>query len=598
MGENHLSYSADLNRLCHHLYVIAMLAAAVVLLFAPLHLHCTVQAPIVETLGGGQVRFMPAGNQVPGTGDTVHFFRYHDEWRLPIGRVRVISAHPTDGVLAQAVEKSFRFPLGIQGTVAWQSPDFRRIRVNIGEDAGLLPTHQVQLLRDGRRFATARVIEVQASDAELEIEGDRLLPALGALATIYTVQNSVSYLAMPWLETLEVAGCLGLVLLLLYRACRPRGWSVLVRATRRCFALLAGPRRVWIAVSAPVFLYYGVRFLLRCWDHAVHVLARLLHLPMLHLLGQTESLLFYPAVVAATAAFFWVMAATGRSPWAVLRDRTRFVPPTYQALTSRRVDRACIVWLLHIVVVYAFSHTLVDVLVANIRVMTALSFPGVNANLSTAQNAYHTVWQLIRLGPVHTTWAASLQAVNLFIFSVTIVGSLVGYLYGVVAILWGQRCVRNVDFTLTGWLVNAICYGPLLGVTFWGMMPRLTGMQPGIVDGPIHCLGLGCGLLLNLLYSLSIYTMWTRFGVMVDKGMVRNLMYSVVRHPSYTLEGVMFAVLALGHIASQPAFIALAVYCFQYWLRSERDEDFMLASNEEYQGYRRQVAYKYLPGLI
>jgi protein-S-isoprenylcysteine O-methyltransferase Ste14 len=598
MEENHLSHSVDPNRLCHHLYVIAMLASAVVLFFAPLHLHYTVQAPIVETFGGGQVRFMPAGGQVPRVGATVHVFRYHDDWRLPIGRLRVISADPTEGVLAQAIEKSFRFPLGIQGTVTRQSPDSRRLRVNVGEDAGLLPNHQVQLFRDGRRFATARVMEVQASDAELESEGDRRLPVFEAQASIYTVQNSVSYLALPWLENLEVAGCVGLVLLLLYRACRPRGWSVLVRSSRRGLAFLAAPRRIWAVALAPLFLYYGVRFLLRCWDYAIHVLARLLGLPMLHGLGQAESMILNLALVAAAVAFFWVMAATGRSPWAVLRDKTRFVPPTYQALTTRWVDRAGIVWLLQVVVVYAFAHTLLDVLAANIRVMTTLSFPEVSVNLTTAKNAFHTVVQLIRLGPVHSTWAVSLQALNLLIFSVTIVGSLVGYLYGVVAILWGQKCVRNVDFTVTGWLVNAFCYGPLLGATFWGMMPSLSGLRPGIVDGPIHFLGLGCGLLLNLLYSLSIYNMWTRFGVMVDKGMVRNLMFSVVRHPSYTLEGVMFAVLALGHIANHLAFIALAVYCFQYWLRSERDEDFMLASNEEYEGYRRQVPYKYLPGLI
>jgi protein-S-isoprenylcysteine O-methyltransferase Ste14 len=327
-------------------------------------------------------------------------------------------------------------------------------------------------------------------------------------------------------------------------------------------------------------------------------LARLLGLPILNALGHAESIVLYPALVAAAVAFLWVFIATGRSPWAVLRDKTRFVPPTYQKFTNRWVDRACIVWFLQVVVVYAFSHTLVDVLAANIRTMTALAFPEVHANLATATNVYQTVLQLIRLGPTHTTWAVSLQALNLFIFSVTIVGSLFGYLYGVVTILWGKRCVRNVDFTLTGWLVNALCYGPLLGVAFWGMMPSMSGDQPGIVDGPIHFLGLGCSLLLNLLYSLSIYNMWTRFGVMVDKGMVRNLMFSVVRHPSYTLEGVMFAVLALGHISNQLAFISLAVYGFQYWLRSERDEDFMLASNEEYQGYRQDVTYKYLPGLI
>lgn len=588
-----------LNRICHHLYVIALLAATVVLLLAPLHLYYTVQAPIVETLDQGRVRFMPAGGQVPRVGDSIHLFRFHGDWTLPVGRLTVKSVHPTDGVLAQAVDKSFRFPLGIQGTVTWQSPDLHRMRVNVGQDAGLALNQELQLFREGRRIAVALPTQIGKGDAELEIAGGRAMKTLGAQVSLYTVSNSVSYLALPWLRTLEIVACVGLGLLLLLRASLPRHWANVVRGTRAVFALVGRPRIAWTFVLAPLFLYYIVRFMLRSWDHVTSVLASVLKTPWLRYLARGDSFyVLWPALAAAGVAFLWVFLETGRSPWVVLREKTRFVPPTYRAIATKWLDRPLIVWFLQVVVVYTFSHTLVGVLGANIRVMTALSFPSVDVNLSSSKFAINTVLQLISVGPTHTTWAVSIQALNIFIFSVTIVGSLVGYLYGVIAIVWGKESCRNVDFTITGWLINALCYGQLLGAALWGMMPNMYGNHPGIVDGPIHYLGLLSGLLLNVLYSLSIYNMWTRFGVMVDKGMVKNLMFSVVRHPSYTLEGVMFAVLALGHIANHWAFVSLGVYCFQYWLRSERDEDFMSASNEEYEDYRQQVKYKYLPGLI
>jgi protein-S-isoprenylcysteine O-methyltransferase Ste14 len=114
----------------------------------------------------------------------------------------------------------------------------------------------------------------------------------------------------------------------------------------------------------------------------------------------------------------------------------------------------------------------------------------------------------------------------------------------------------------------------------------------------MHHAGLWLGLLLNLLYTFSIWNMGTMFGVMVDKGVRRSLMFSVVRHPCYTLEGVMLALLSLGQVSELRAFVPLVVNIFLYWLRSERDDDFMGASNPDYVGYRNEVRYKYLPGLI
>ncbi|MGC4067681.1 MAG: hypothetical protein QM784_24135 [Polyangiaceae bacterium] len=592
-----------LNRVCHHLYVMSLIVAAAILVLAPWHLMSTVELPIVDTLPNGRIRFVPEPGKAPAAGTEIHYFRFHGDWTLPVGRLRVLGNHPDGGVIAQAVDPSFRFPLGIQGSVVWESEDRHQLRINVGTDVGITEKMRIDLFDLKHYRGQARVLRVHDGEAELVYPGRTNRSLLGAQASIYSVPNSVSYLANPVLEKLEwVVGFL-IVALFILRGVAPRIWTRVVDRTRWLFATLARPRRFWMFLFAPLMLYYLVRFLLRSWDHVVVTLGRSLQQTWLFTFAIGERSLLLPAVAAAAIAFLWVFVETGRSPWKVLREKTQFHPPPFDGRIARTIakvgfDRSLVVWLLQVIVVYAFAHTLVGVLAANLRVAAALAFPQITTDFTSTRSTLATLRAFLSTRPTYFTIALAIQATNLFVFSITIIGSLIGYLYGVVSIFWGKESVRNVDFTVTGWLVNANCYGPLLGIAIWGMFPDLFGTRPGIVDGPLHYASIWSGLLLNVLYSLSIFNMWTKFGVMVDKGICRNLMFGVVRHPCYSLEGVMFAIMSLHHIPNLMTFVSIGVYSFLYWIRSERDEDFMLASNADYAAYREQVVYKYLPGLV
>jgi protein-S-isoprenylcysteine O-methyltransferase Ste14 len=191
---------------------------------------------------------------------------------------------------------------------------------------------------------------------------------------------------------------------------------------------------------------------------------------------------------------------------------------------------------------------------------------------------------------------AVFTALRLVVFSACIVGGLFGYWYGAVAYLWGKR-IRNVDFTLMGWLVNGVCYGPILGNVLWQMLPGTTGVDPVITAGPLFLIMLSTELFTNIVYTLTIWNLGTKFGLMTDKGMRTTGYYSVVRHPSYTIEGPVFVCIFMRGLSSPGQWLSAGVFILLYWIRSERDEQFMSHSNPDYEAYRQKVPYKFIPGL-
>ena len=84
---------------------------------------------------------------------------------------------------------------------------------------------------------------------------------------------------------------------------------------------------------------------------------------------------------------------------------------------------------------------------------------------------------------------------------------------------------------------------------------------------------------------------------MVDKGMVENGFFSVVRHPSYTLEALMFAVMFAVGVSGPIAWVGLFAHPMLYWFRSERDEQFMTEANPDYAPYKQKVRWKFIRGL-
>jgi len=87
------------------------------------------------------------------------------------------------------------------------------------------------------------------------------------------------------------------------------------------------------------------------------------------------------------------------------------------------------------------------------------------------------------------------------------------------------------------------------------------------------------------------------FGVMTDKGVRESGFYSVVRHPSYTLEALMFLILELKGLSGLNQWLVASLFVFIYYLRSEREDNFMSNSNPAYLDYKAKTTFKFLPGL-
>lgn len=181
------------------------------------------------------------------------------------------------------------------------------------------------------------------------------------------------------------------------------------------------------------------------------------------------------------------------------------------------------------------------------------------------------------------------------LYDITIIGCMIGYGHTLLAITFKRDPIRYVDFTPTAWVVNLICYGFWARPVFdtFALGPEGSLFLEGGVSGYVK---LFTEVFLNILYTFSILNMGTKFGVMVDKGLVDTKFFSVVRHPSYTLESLMFVTIYLSTIEiwRTPGLLAFVV---MYWIRSERDDHFMTRANDDYAAYRERVPYKFIPGL-
>jgi isoprenylcysteine carboxyl methyltransferase (ICMT) family protein YpbQ len=357
----------------------------------------------------------------------------------------------------------------------------------------------------------------------------------------------------------------------------------------------------WWLLSVPASWFIG--------QFAVALLGRV---KPLHTLGRHVP----PEAAWAVSALVlnaWLLLAIWRSQplplwvWGKLSYR----PPRLLVRFARHpgVYRA-VVWFLHLPVFYAFAFALVGFLAADINVAltfmipedTKLSLPGATLSqpetlVSWLRATLGNLGVLLDTGPAALTFEQATAVIRFFIYAGAITGCMIGYLHSVLKVLsWSS--IRNVDFTILGWLTAMLCYGPLLGHVLWSVIEFPLSLVPAITQGPLLYAMLVLELLLNVLYSLSLYNMFTKFGVLVDKGLVDTGFYSFLRHPSYTLEAFMLIMVYARMLQTGSAWFGILVLVLLYWLRSEREDVFMAGSNPEYREYRRRVTCKFIPGLV
>ncbi|MCA9571307.1 MAG: hypothetical protein KC656_25885, partial [Myxococcales bacterium] len=308
-------------------------------------------------------------------------------------------------------------------------------------------------------------------------------------------------------------------------------------------------------------------------------------------LGALQAVNPWLGLTAAIGVLGMLQVARRRDPIRAVREAVSWHRSLVAHLPPQ--GRSVARWALHLLIAWAFASTLYGFLQANLAQALAAGWPGAPERFRTFAHALlYAATHLPRFDSVTTFF----EVAKYVLWSATIVGCLVGYLHTIASPLWRGSKLEHVDFTIPGWVTNALCY-PLLGPAIWTLLPERPGLDPLVVGGLPHALAMVTGFWLNLLYTLSIWSMGTRFGVMVDKGLVDHGFYAVVRHPSYALESVMFVVLDIAGLTTWRQWWAVSSWFLLYWMRSEREDDFMGEVNPDYAPYRQRVPYKYVPGI-
>ena len=585
-----------IERVLYQAYRLALMLGVLAVVLTPLHRAHTRHADLLHT--GGDVVEVGAEPDGLALGDRVRVFRFNPGWTEPIGFVEVTALRP-DGFSARPVGR-YQWPLGVQGSVVESTgPD---VVVDIGERDGVSPRANLSVFVERERVGRVRVIESGPNGARARrISGT--VP-VGAAVSSFTVATQVAWFTSPGVVALEWAALAATLCLW--------AWGVFSPQPGRWLAALrAGLVRLWRTGGAPLRLVthavLGVIIVpvvvWFSWGALLHVLqagaghwttwvSRVdLRAPLVPWTSTAHQL----GIVILGSAWALLLIRTTRSPAVALWRAVGFTP-RLEGLPP--AVRGLGVWLLHGLVFYAFGSTLTGFLQGNVSGLLRIGWAREGMVGSIADLPMAMVYMVTHT-PSIGSWDEAAHAARLALWSVTICGCLVGYGHTVVSILWKRSPIKNIDFTPVGWMVNAMCYGPLLG----GVVYRLHGSPPPVLDpslagGPAWAVQLAAEFLLNLLYTLSIWNLGTRFGVMVDKGVEDRGFYSFVRHPSYTLESLMFVTLGLTACAAPMHYALALVWPVKYFLRSERDDQFMAASSGDYVAYRERVTWKYIPGLL
>ncbi len=551
------------NLACRIAFEIAMVFFVALAILAPFQAMTTRHLTVVQTIDtthaviAGDTSGLKAGDDVP-------LYRLNSGWKAPILHATIIDVSDDSATIAVDLA-TMSWPLGRSGTILYDADG--TARVSLGSDQRLVEGNALTIFRDRQSIGEAIVTKVGSTSSMIEIPAS-IGNAAGLLASEYSYATQAAIATSPLLHLIEIAviAILLAIYAITYFRHKHSPFMVLGKAVRKIrisrslvfwvVNILAGIPFIWFMSTMPLYLI----------AHVASFIAQIFG-QSLYLFPTMSALTPYACVLLAILYY----AHLGVRHYSPILAFWRFISYKGKS-TVHKVSfaRGLWLWALHLVIVYAFASTLWGFLMGNLGAAASIGFPG-------------------------RTMEATFEYLKFLLWSLTIVGVLIGYGYSVLSILWGKY-IRNLDFTIVGWLTNGFCY-PLFGVVIWQMTPSFVGLDPIVTGGPLLYLMLFLGLFFNLLYTISIFNLGVLFDLMTDKGVRKSGFYSVVRHPNYTLEACMFFATELVALSSGMHWLAILMFFFLYWIRSEREDNFMEYSNPEYTEYQKKTPYKFIPGI-
>lgn len=607
-----------IDRICKHLYVLAMLLTVLVFGLTPLHASNTERGNVLRVRADNHLEVAATDLPTAAVGDVTQVYRFNPDWTREIGFATVVE-RTADVVRLSFDPKTFAWPVGRQGTIT-EVRDGQLV-LDVGTEIDIRPGSNLVLFRGRQRAGRARVAAAGEGWSRmilLEVDGASgsnadASRAVGLQACEFTIPNQVTRLGARWIVGFEWAAFAATMALWFWTIVSPFPGSLLVRAGRwaRDAVANASPhqRRLgWTALGVPVCFVGGriaAWFWLTApqlaWD-ALRNVHNWISIVPTHLLRPNLGLPdpgSLPDFLAMGAFVAWVYVALGegKNPLAMVQEAIRYRredAAIYKIFS--KVPRGILNWALHWMVFYLFAVNLLSFLRANMQAAGRVGWVRHGLVFDTWPDWFRSIAFMAITAPDIANFQQGFEIARYVVWSVCIIGVLFGYWHTLLSILWKPDAIKWIDFTPTGWMVNLLCYGAWAGAVF-RVFPHPNGVDPSATEGPLSVLMPATELYLNLVYTWAILSMGSKFGLMVDKGLVDRGFYSVVRHPSYTLEPLMFGVLYLNRITDPIGAVGLLAHPFMYWWRSERDDHFMGIANEDYPAYRERVPYKFVPGL-
>lgn len=623
-----------LNGCCRIGIELAFLLFGLFILIFPFHQAATLHFNVAHTTDSSHIIFQTHPKTKIDPGVKLPVYRFNPDWKMALGQVEVVQVQ--DGLIYCSFDPSrFRWPMGRHGRILDRvSPDQGRtrdrlpadrgrirdrlpadeVRVDLGQSLGFKEGDALFIFKDRRlvgKIALTRVLE-NTSWAKILGETDRITP--GLTVTEYMVATQVVYFNNPLLSLIEWIG-LGLMLLwygfffwkhhqspfLVYGPLFTAGLKTLYgkKGVRWFSQCAAGGLLVWFMTHVLVNALIPTMFRVSEWVRHFSGMA----LPVINVNSRTTLFFLYGLGILLCGV---TLFRTSRSPILVFWDLFQYRRPSVSWLTG--FPRHGMIWLMQLIIFYAFGSNLIYFIGGNINEMVQIAWPSMAKGKMMAFNPWNPLsvgnWVMdvglaVEYMVAHKPdfWNVEIMFLVLryFLWTITCISCLLAYLHSVISITWGYR-IRNLDFTIMGWFSNGICY-PLLGFLVWPMVPSMHGTDPTITTGTWFTFMLSLDFYLNLLYTLSIWNLGLKFGVMTDKGLRTSGFYRVIRHPNYTLEAPMFLLMAVIGTTTVWHWLGASLWILIYYIRAEREDHFMSRSNPDYPIYQQETPYKFIPGV-
>ncbi len=595
-------------------YELAIILALLLFVVAPIHGVATKHFNIARTIDNSHAEFFTDGKTAFETGDKLPVYRFHNGCKMPVGWA-VVERTEKEKVHCLFDPARFRWPMGRHGRII-QVLSPKEVRIDIGSSLDLR-SEDILIVFEGRRpVGKIRLRDVFGSASVAEVLEGRPPFREGQTVSEYTVATQVVLMKNTFLSFFEILLIVVVVLLYfwIFLTARRSPLIILGCLVRDYFKKnpCVGLKYAFHLGAGVFFVWFVVKFLAIAVSHYVFIFTQFLAQhgwssgPVVSLKGWFLSGPIAYIYTAAGFIYFDRFFRYGRSPildfWHLFR---------YRSAPSRwlsKLDRKAAIWLMHLVIAYAFAANLLFFLKNNVTEIVALAWPSTtlritgNFNLFDPTDIFSSISDLVKIigyvlthRPDYWTFPIACHVFRYTLWSVTVIGCVIGYGHSILSILWGKH-IRNLDFTVMGWLSNGFCY-PLFGVLIWQLVPSFVGLDPIITNGPWYYFMLSWEFILNLLYTVSIWNLGKMFGVMTDKGVRTTAFYSVVRHPNYTLEVPMFLAVEMIGFSTLVQWVSIMMYVWIYYIRSEREDHFMSVSNPDYLVYKERTRYKFIPGV-